>query len=76
MHIDNHMNSKNPVEQILPKLGAACFSIRSLIPTLNPNALRAVYFAYFHSVFLYGIIFWRNSTHVHHVFKLQKELLQ
>jgi len=28
MHIDNHMNWKNCVEQILPKLGAACYSIR------------------------------------------------
>jgi hypothetical protein len=31
-----------------------------------------VYFAYFHSVLTYGIIFWRNSTNVHQGFKLQK----
>jgi len=28
-----------------------------------------VYFAYFHSVFQYGIIFWGNSAHVHQVQK-------
>ena len=57
MHIDNHMNWKNHVEQILPKLSAACFSIRDLIHTLNPDILHMVYFAYFHSVLQYGIIF-------------------
>jgi len=35
MHIDNYMNWKNHVEQIFPKLSAACFSIRNLIHTLT-----------------------------------------
>jgi len=65
MHIDNHMNWKNHVEQILPKLSAACFLIRNLIHTLNPDILHMVFFAYFHSVFQYGIIFWENSAHTH-----------
>ena len=53
MHIDNHMNWKNYVEQILPKLSAACFSIRDLIHTLNPGILCMVYFVNFHSVLQY-----------------------
>jgi len=76
MHIDNHMNWKNHVEQILPKLSAACFSIRNLIPTLNLDILHTVYFAYFHSVLQYGIVFWGNSTHAHQVFKLQKRVVR
>ena len=76
MHIDYHMNWKNHVEQILPKLSAACFSIRNLIHTLNPDTLRMVYFVYFHSVLQYGIIFWGNSTLVHQVFKLQKRTVR
>ena len=75
MHIDNHRNWKNYVEQILPELSAACFSIRNLIHTLKLDILHMVYFAYFHSVLQYGIIFWGNSTHAHQVFKLQKEWL-
>ena len=35
-----------------------------------------VYYAYFHSVLQYGIIFWGNSTHVHPVFKLQKRVVR
>jgi len=76
VHIDNHMNWKNHVEQILPKLSAACFSIRNLIHTLNPDILYMVYFAYFHSGLQYGIIFWGNSAHVHQVFKLQKRVVR
>jgi len=60
MRTDNHMNWKNHVEQIPPKMSAACFSIRNLLHILNPDILRMVYFAYFHSVLQYEIIFWAN----------------
>ena len=53
MHINDHMNWKNYIGQILPKLSAACFSIRNLILSLNLSILRVVYFAYFHSAFQY-----------------------
>ena len=76
MHIDNHMNWKYHVEQILLKLGGACFSIRNLIHSLNPDILHMVYSAYFHSVLQYGIIFWGNSTHAHQVFKLQNRVVR
>jgi len=76
MHIDNRMNWKNHIEQILPKLSAACFSIRNLIPILNLDILHMVYFSYFHLVLQYGIIFWENSTCAHQVFKLQKSVVR
>jgi len=55
-------------------LSAACFSIKNLIHILNPDSLRIIYFAYFHSVLQHGIIFWGNSTYAHKVFKLQKRV--
>jgi hypothetical protein len=73
MCIDNHMNWKNHINQTLSKLSTACFSIRNLIHTLNPDILHMVYLVYFHSILTYGIIFWGNSTNVHQVFKLQKK---
>jgi hypothetical protein len=76
MYIDNHMNWKNHIEQIPPKLSVACFSIRTLTYTLNLDNLRMVYFAYFHSVLTYGIIFSGNSTNVHQVFKVQKRTVR
>jgi hypothetical protein len=70
MYIDNHMNWKNHIEQILPKLSVACFSIRTLTYTLNLDNLRMVYFAYYFLLLL--LVYWGNSTNVHQVFKLQK----
>ena len=49
MCIDNQINWKTHVEQIIPELNAAYFSIRSLIHTLNPVSPRMVYFAFFFS---------------------------
>jgi len=76
MNIDNHMNWKNHVEQIVPKLSAACFSRRSLIHTLNPDILCMVYFAYFHSVLQYRIIFWGNSIMCIKYLNYKKERLE
>jgi hypothetical protein len=45
MLINNQMNWKNHVGQVLPKLSAACFSIRNLIHSLNLDILHMIYFA-------------------------------
>jgi hypothetical protein len=76
MHTENDMNWKKHAEQILPKLSASCTLIKRLIHTLNPDILRMVYFAYFHSVLQHGIIFLENSTHAHRVFKLQERVVR
>jgi hypothetical protein len=60
MQIDNHLNWRNHIDPILPKFGAACFAVRKLFYMLNIDVLKMVYFAYFHSIMKYGIIFWGN----------------
>jgi len=40
------------------------------------KTLRMAYFAYFHSVIRYGIIFWGNATNSCKVFKLQKMVIR
>jgi hypothetical protein len=73
IQINNHLNWKGHIDQIIPKLSAACFAVRRLFHVLNVNAVRMVYFVYFHSVIKYGIIFWGNSTDADQVFMLQKK---
>jgi hypothetical protein len=70
VQIDNHLNWKNLISQIIPKLSAAFFAVRKLFHILNLDALRMVYFAYIHSVIKYGIIFWGNSIDADRVFIL------
>jgi hypothetical protein len=47
-----------------------------LFYVLNLKTLRMTYFAYFHSVIRYGIIFWDNTTNGYKVFKLQKWVIR
>jgi hypothetical protein len=76
MQIDNHLNWKNHIDQILHKLGAACFAVRKLFHTLNIDVLRTVYFPCFLSVMKYGMICWGTSTYVSQVFTLQKRIIR
>jgi hypothetical protein len=76
IRIDNHMNWKTHVEQISHKLNAACFTIINVTHTLTTDILRMVYFAYFHPILQYGIIFWGNLAHAQQIFKLQKRVVR
>jgi hypothetical protein len=38
--------------------------------------LKSTYYSNFHSLMTYGIIFWGNSTHSIHVFRLQKRVIR
>ena len=57
LELDKNVNWKNHIQKILPKLSSACYLIRRLYPSCNLNTLMMVYFAYFHTVMEYGIIF-------------------
>jgi hypothetical protein len=67
------MNWKSHVAKILPKLGEAFFAVRCMYPFGSLNMLKMIYFAYFHPIINYGIIFWENSTESKKVFLAQKK---
>jgi len=64
------------IARICNKLCSACYILRILKPTLTPQNLKTIYFAYFHSITSYGIIFWGNSTDNDNIFKLQKRAIR
>ena len=76
VQIDNHLNWKCHIDQILPKLNTVSFVIRQLFYTLDSETLRMAYFSYFHSIIRYGIIFWGNATDSCKVFRLQKRVIR
>jgi hypothetical protein len=43
---------------------------------MKTENLKLVYFAYFHSIMLHGIIFWGNSTDSKTVFYIQKKIIR
>jgi hypothetical protein len=43
---------------------------------MSLEALRLIYFSYFHSVLSYGITFWSNSVHSKYIFRIQKRTIR
>jgi hypothetical protein len=57
LQIDNHINWKNHIEKMIPKLSGACCVVRLMIHISNIKTLKLIYYACFDSVMKYGIIF-------------------
>ena len=62
---DNHINWKNHIEQIISKLNAVCYAVRSMVQISNINTLKSIYYAYCHSSIQYGINFGGNSSNIY-----------
>jgi hypothetical protein len=64
------------INKTIPKLNSACFAIRTLKSFLSTEELRIIYFAYIHSIIMYGIVFWGNSPNSKSVFIAQKRIIR
>jgi hypothetical protein len=73
---ENTLSWKDHIDFLLPKLCMACYSVRTIKPFMCQENLKSIYYSYFHSLMTYGIIFWGNSTHSIHVFRLQKRVIR
>ena len=60
LDLDHHVNWKTHTDEIIPKFSRACYTIISVY-FLNDVSTFTIYYAYFHSVMKYGIIFQSNS---------------
>jgi hypothetical protein len=67
---------KSHIDMIAPKLSQACFIARVIKPFLSWDTLKMVYYAYFHAIMTYGLIFWGNSSHSGNIFTLQKRITE
>jgi hypothetical protein len=72
LQIDNHLNWKNHIDLMTPKLSRACYAIRAVSHISSTDTLKSIHFAYFHSIMKYGIIFWGNYPNSKMIFTLQK----
>jgi hypothetical protein len=76
LELDNNMNWKKHVKKILPKLNRACYAVRAMYPFSSLSTLKMIYFAYFHTMIQYGIIFWGISSESKKVLLAQKEVIR
>jgi hypothetical protein len=64
VNIANTLSWKNHIDSLIPKPSSACYAITAI----NQETLLMVYYAYFHFIIRYGIIFWGNSSYAINVF--------
>jgi hypothetical protein len=72
----SQLSWKPHIHFLLHKLSSVCFIMGRLSPILNIQTLRTVYFAHFHFLVNYGIIFCGNTSSVRKVFLIQKKVLR
>jgi hypothetical protein len=70
---DNTLSWNNHIDLIVKKLSTACFILRNAKTYMSASSLKIIYYAFFHSVMSYGIIFWGNSSHSSIIFRIQKK---
>jgi hypothetical protein len=75
-HNHNHLNWKNHIDWLIPKISGACYAAISLLHISNTDPLKSIYFAYFHSLMKYRIIFLGSSSDSKKVFTLQKKIVR
>jgi len=62
-------------QYIIPELSSACFDMRTIKTIMKLETLKLIYFAYFHSIMSYGIIFGGNSMDNRKVFYTKRKSL-
>jgi hypothetical protein len=61
----------------MPKLSSACFDMKTVTSFMKTETLKLVYFAYFHSIMSYGIIFGEiQQTAKKKVFNNQERIIR
>jgi hypothetical protein len=71
--IDKCLNWKTHIKSLLSRLGKICYAIRNMKLYSNLTTLRMIYYAYFHSLMRYAIVFWGNLLGAKKIFLLQKK---
>jgi hypothetical protein len=74
--IENSLSWNDHIIQLVPKLSKACYVLRCIRPFMSQDALKSIYYSYFHSLITCRIIFWGNSSYSSHIFQLQKKAVR
>jgi len=76
LQINNHINWKNHVKEMIPKFRGTSYAIMSVVRISNIDTVKSMYYAYFHSFIQDGIVSWGNSSNSWKIFTLQKKIVR
>jgi len=74
--MNNTLSWNNHIELLVKKISKTCYIIRNAKTYISAPSLKMIYYAFFHSIMSYGIIFWGNSWYSSIIFRLQKKVLR
>jgi len=74
--INDSLTWNTHIDGILPKLSSACFAICLVKPYVSQQTLKAIYYAHFHAIMKYGVIFWGQSPGSSSAFLLPKRVIR
>lgn len=76
MIIDSRLNWSAHIEELGKKLSKAIYTIRTIKKVSTHLSAKTAYFANFHSVAAYGVLFWGTATEAHRILILQKKAIR
>jgi hypothetical protein len=74
--VDKNLKWCAHTQQLANKLCKICFALRIINRVAGLETVRTLYYAYFQSMLVYGLIFWGNSGEAKLIFKLQKRAIR
>jgi hypothetical protein len=74
--MDHNICSSTAVKLLEKKLSMTCYIIIGAKTYVSTSSLKKFYYAHFHSLMTYGIIFWGNSSLAATIFRLQKKAIR
>jgi hypothetical protein len=74
--LDENLKWSAHIQQLSNRLCKICYALRVIRKVSDLETVRTLYYAYFHSMLVYGLIFWGNSGSAKEIFKLQKRAIR
>jgi hypothetical protein len=74
--LDKNLKWTVHTQQLANKLGKICFALLVIKRVAGLETVRTLYYAYFHSLLLYGLVFWGNSGSEKVIFRMQKRAIR
>ena len=73
---DNTLSLNNHLDLLMKRIRTACYIIRYVKTYMSTYSLKVIYYAFFHSVMNYGIIFWGILLRSSIIFRTQKKAIR
>jgi hypothetical protein len=74
--MDSKLQWSTHIQQLCGRLSSAVFAIKKIKDICGSKTAKMVYFSYFHSVMVYGLVVWGGGADFCRVFTLQKRAVR